>query len=76
MGLRRAASLFMFGVIHGAVSGSTLDIVTFSLHLLTLRSYEKVATPRPVVLMAGNTVAGFARRLFFSPKATASETWH
>lgn len=50
------------GVIGGwitAITGSGLDICTFSLLVLRLRISEKIATPTSVVLMAWNASVGF-----------------
>ena len=60
---RQAALLMAVGLLGGMVSGLTgsgLDIVTFSLLVLWGRVSESVATPTSVVLMATNAVAGFA----------------
>lgn len=75
---REAIALFTFGVVGGLVSsltGSGLDIVTFSLLVLAFHVNEKVATPTSVVLMAGNALVGFGWRMFFSPEPILSETW-
>ena len=67
-----------FGVIGGIVSGITgsgLDIVSFSLLVLAFGINEKVSTMTSVVLMAGNAIVGFLWRLVFSPVPIASETW-
>lgn len=66
------------GVIGGVVSGLTgsgLDIVTFSLLVLTFRIDEKVATPTSVVLMASNAVVGFAWRGLFAAETIPAEAW-
>ncbi len=58
---RHAALLIGFGMIGGVISsitGSGLDIVTFSLLVLRLRISESIATPTSVILMAGNAVVG------------------
>ena len=50
------------GVIGGAISGMTgsgLDILTFSLLVLRFRISEKIATPTSVILMAINAAVGF-----------------
>lgn len=62
-GSRHAVMLFGTGIAGGvisAITGSGLDIVTFSLLTLRFRVDEKVATPTSVVLMAANAVVGFA----------------
>ena len=51
------------GVIGGLVSslfGNGLDLVTFSVLVLLFRVDETVATPTTVVLMASNSLVGFA----------------
>jgi uncharacterized membrane protein YfcA len=53
--------LLLTGVVGGVVSGLTgsgLDIVTFSVLVLAFRIDEKIATPTSVVLMASNTLVG------------------
>ena len=58
---RHAVLLVGFGAVGGIISsvtGSGLDIVTFSLLVLRLRISEAIATPTSVVLMAGNAVVG------------------
>ena len=75
---RDAIALFAFGVVGGLVSsltGSGLDMVTFSLLVLAFHINEKVATPTSVVLMAGNALVGFGWRMFFSPEPILTETW-
>jgi uncharacterized membrane protein YfcA len=62
---RERLLLVAIGVMGGVVSsmtGSGLDIITFTLLTLLFRVNEKVATPTSVVLMAGNAVVGFAWR--------------
>ena len=54
--------LFFTGLIGGifsAISGSGVDICSFSVLTLLFRVSEKTATPTSVVLMAINTVVGF-----------------
>ena len=61
-GARHAVLLAGTGLIGGTISGLTgsgLDILTFSLLVLRFRITEKVATPTSVVLMAANAVVGF-----------------
>ena len=50
------------GGIVSSLTGSGLDIMTFTLLTLYFRVSEKVATPTSVVLMAGNAVVGFVWR--------------
>lgn len=62
-GSRHAVLLFGTGVIGGVISGLTgsgLDILTFSLLVLRFRISEKIATPTSVILMGLNAVVGFA----------------
>jgi uncharacterized membrane protein YfcA len=62
-GRRQAAQLLATGVAGGMVSsitGSGLDILTFSLLVLLFRITESVATPTSVVLMGVNAAVGFA----------------
>ena len=51
------------GGIFTSVSGSGLDICSFSILTLLFRVTEKTATPTSVLLMAGNTVVGFYWRV-------------
>ena len=53
----------IFGGIFTSVSGSGLDICSFSILTLLFRVTEKTATPTSVILMAGNTVVGFFWRV-------------
>jgi uncharacterized membrane protein YfcA len=60
-GAKHAAMLLGIGFFGGIVSGLTgsgLDIMTFTLLTLYFRVCEKVATPTSVVLMAINAVVG------------------
>lgn len=62
-GPRHAVMLAGTGVVGGVISGLTgsgLDILTFSLLVLRFRVSEKVATPTSVILMALNACVGFA----------------
>jgi uncharacterized membrane protein YfcA len=66
---RHAALLAGTGLAGGCVSGMTgsgIDIVTFSLLSLGLRVCEKVATPTSVILMGVNAAVGFAWRATFA----------
>ncbi len=59
---RHALMLFGTGLVGGAISGLTgsgLDILTFSLLTLRFRVCEMIATPTSVVLMASNALVGF-----------------
>lgn len=60
-------TLIAFGVLGGVfsgMSGSGIDICSFSALTLLFRVSEKVATPTSVILMAINTTVGFAYREF------------
>ena len=59
---RHAVLLAGVGVLGGVVSsitGSGLDILTFSMLVLRFRITESIATPTSVVLMASNACVGF-----------------
>ncbi|VEP11904.1 putative membrane transporter protein [Hyella patelloides LEGE 07179] len=74
-----ALILIAVGAIGGIVSGITgsgLDILTFSLLVLAFRMDEKVATPTSVILMASNALVGFWWRLQFSANPIVSDTWN
>lgn len=55
---------FAGGMMSGMV-GNGIDIVLFSLMVLLFRISEKVATPTSVILMAINSLVGFALHAFF-----------
>lgn len=83
-GSRHALLLFGTGVIGGVISGLTgsgLDILTFSLLVLRFRISEKIATPTSVILMGLNAVVGFAWKGVFAPlletgqAGLAAEAW-
>jgi len=57
------------------VTGSGLDIVTFSLLVLTWRLNEKIATPTTVILMGCNALVGFAWRLLGPGEPIPAEAW-
>ncbi len=64
---RAGLVLITAGILGGivtSITGSGLDIVTFSLLTLRYRVSEKVATPTSVVLMAINSIVGFLVHLF------------
>jgi uncharacterized membrane protein YfcA len=68
--LRAGSVLVVAGLLGGMVTsltGSGLDILTFSLLTLRYRISEIVATPTSVVLMAFNSVIGFVVHLFLVP---------
>lgn len=58
-------SFGFLGGIFSAMSGSGIDICSFSALTLLFRVSEKVATPTSVVLMGINTCIGFAYREFY-----------
>lgn len=63
LGGRERLILLIAGTMGGvltALVGTGLDILTFSVVVLLFRLSEKIATPTSVVLMAGNSLAGFA----------------
>jgi len=64
----KMCTLVAFGFLGGifsAMSGSGIDICSFSVLTLMFRVSEKVATPTSVVLMAINTCIGFCFREFY-----------
>ena len=67
---------FLGGIIT-ALTGSGVDILTFSLAILYFHISEKIATPTSVVLMAINSMAGiFIKGLFIGGiEAKAYEYW-
>ena len=72
--LRAGSVLFVVGILGGVVTsltGSGLDILTFSLLTLRYRVSESVATPTSVVLMAFNSIVGFLTHLFLVPTPAA-----
>ncbi len=74
-----ALILLVVGALGGVVSGITgsgLDILTFSLLVLVFRIDEKVATPTSVVLMASNALVGFWWRVQFSAEPILNNTWN
>ena len=74
----KAVALLCAGFVGGmctAISGSGIDICTFSILTLLFRVDEKVATPTSVVLMGINTVIGFAYREFFQG-GVEQEGWY
>ncbi len=76
-GLRQALLLLTIGFFGGIISGLTgtgLDILVFALLTLVFCINEKVATPTSVVLMAGNSIAGFAWQTF-AAKGVAEQAW-
>ncbi len=70
-------ALFLVGIIGGTISGITgsgLDITTFSLLVLAMRVSESVATPTSVILMAINASVGFLWKSTFG-EGMAPEAW-
>ena len=77
-GPRAALALFFVGVLGGIVSGVTgsgVDILTFSLLVLSFRVSESIATPTSVVLMAMTAVAGALYRGGVSSAGLAPRAW-
>ena len=71
------AGVGALGGIVTSLTGSGLDIVTFSLLCLLYGVSEKVATPTSVVLMAWNSIVGFALHLsLLSAPADGVPYWH
>jgi len=63
---RSIAFLALAGLLGGTISGvlgSGLDILVFAMLVLGFRLCETVATPTSVILMAANSLVGFAWRL-------------
>ena len=76
---QHAAVLFAVGVLGGVISGLTgsgLDILTFSLLVLAFRISEKIATPTSVVLMGGNALVGFLYKWTLASQPLAAEAWN
>jgi len=66
------------GIIGGVISsitGSGLDIITFSLLVMAFRVDEKVATPTSVILMGFNALIGFIWKGLFGSQALATHAW-
>jgi uncharacterized membrane protein YfcA len=63
------------GGIFTALSGSGLDICSFSVLTLLFRVSEKTATPTSVILMAGNTMVGFYWRHVMMDGGISTEAW-
>lgn len=61
----------LFGGMASGVVGSGIDLIVFSILVLTFGVSEKVATPTSVVLMAINSVVGIV--VYHSVKAPISE---
>jgi uncharacterized membrane protein YfcA len=74
---RHGLLLFLTGIVGGlitSITGSGLDITTFSLLVLRLRINEKIATPTSVVLMGVNAAVGFAWKAGLGG-GMAAEAW-
>lgn len=74
-----ALILIAVGLVGGLVSGiagTGLDIITFSLLILTYRLDEKVGTPTSVILMASNSLVGFLWRLQSIDNPILIDTWN
>ncbi|XP_040566743.1 uncharacterized protein [Lepeophtheirus salmonis] len=77
-GLWHGMVLFVVGFLGGifsAISGSGVDICSFSILTLLFRVSEKVATPTSIVLMAINTCVGFFWRELMSKDGIDTEAW-
>lgn len=75
----RKAVLVLVGIIGGsvtAITGSGLDILTFSLLVLVFRVSERVATPTSVVLMGVNALIGALYQNFLGPTELSPEAWN
>lgn len=66
---------FAGGIITGLL-GSGLDILVFAVLVLGFRVCETVSTPTSVVLMAANSLVGFAWRQIGGGESIARETWN
>lgn len=78
MGLKTPAILFFAGIIGGCLSGLTgsgIDMASFSVLTLLFRVSEKVATPSSVVIMGISSVFGFFFRGVVSSKGISSSAW-
>jgi len=76
-GKTQAAILVGVGLVGGMVSGITgtgLDMLTFSVLVLLFSLNEKVATPTSVILMASNSLVGFSW-LELGPHGVAEPAW-
>lgn len=65
--------LAMLGGGITSLTGSGIDIITFSFATLYLGLDEKIATPTSVVLMALNSVIGVIFKILFTDEGTAHE---
>jgi len=75
-GARHVVLLLGAGAIGGtitAITGSGLDILTFSLLVLRFRITESIATPTSVVLMGVNAAVAFAWKGGLAPLVGASQ---
>lgn len=66
---------FLGGVISGLL-GSGLDMVAFAILVLGFRLCETIATPTSVVLMAANSLVGFAWRGIGGGDPVSTEIWN
>lgn len=77
-GIWQALVLILTGFIGGifsAISGSGVDICSFSILSLLFRVSEKVTTPTSVILMAINTCVGFYWRELMTVGGVEEEAW-
>ncbi len=73
-----SALLGLVGVLGGivtSITGSGLDILTFSILVLLFRVCERVATPTSVVLMASNAIVGSVWKASLS-EGLAPQAWN
>jgi uncharacterized membrane protein YfcA len=67
-GIWQAVVLLLTGFLGGifsAITGSGVDICSFSMLSLLFRVSEKVSTPTSIVLMAINTCVGMYSKLYY-----------
>merc|ERR1712038_250794 len=77
-GIWQAFTLILTGFCGGifsAITGSGVDICSFSILSLLFRVSEKVSTPTSVVLMAINTCIGFFWRQLMTETGAEPEAW-
>ncbi len=65
----------LIGGITSGITGSGIDILTFSILVLFFKVCEKVATPTSVVIMALNAASGFFWKFAVLPSGISAEAW-
>lgn len=80
IGPKEAGVLFFTGFIGGLMTGligNGIDIICFSVMVLLFRFSEKVSTPTSVILMAINSIFGFALYYYLSDafSSTVKQYW-